>query len=323
MRTRTISSVQAATAIGVICAGMGRAMPTMELMGNPGTTRKKQRREDVCAAIAAQSLNARFRRTDTGGGVQMHDFELIFDDGSIDVLEVCSFTDAAVRELWELIDRLDEPAKKLTSNWTVSLATGARLKGLLPKLEPHLEMFERAGVTRFIDAECLTFQARVQAATLAGQGDPSDVARLEAMLALARLGVRDAMKTFTASGEQPRIFVAAGAGGAGNRELINRVVQHVSLKRDNRLKLQRPQNVRRRHIFIPIDTSAGVAWSVAAGEPPDRPPRLPAGVDYAWVVGASGRVLQFERGRGWQSVMTDDAVWDDPARWALDSEGDV
>ena len=170
----------------------------MELVANPGITREKQRREDVCAAIAAQSLNARFRRTDTGGGVQMHDFELVFDNGSIDVLEVCSFTDAAVREQWTLIDRLDEPAKKLTSNWTVSLATGTRMKGLLGALEPHLEVLEHAGITRFIDAECLTFQTQVQAATLGERAEPADVTRLEAMLALARLGVRDAIKTLAA-----------------------------------------------------------------------------------------------------------------------------
>lgn len=285
-------------------------------MAGQAAVKEKQRREDVCAAIAAQGVNARFRRTDTGG-VQMHDFELVFADGSVEVLEVCSFTDAAVREQWTLIDRLDEPAETLTSSWTVSIAAGTRMKGLLRKLEPHLELFEQTGVARFIDADCLPLQAQVETAVRERRADAGDVALLEAMIALVQLGVRDAMQTLTAPKEQPRIYVASGTGGVGNRELINRVVQHVSLKRDNRLKLQRPQNVRARHIFVPIDTSAGVAWSIAAGDPPAGAPRLPAGVDFAWVIGANGRVLQFERGRGWRSVATDKAVWDHPERWAV------
>jgi len=197
----------------------------------------------------------------------------------------------------------------------------SRCQGLLRKLEPHLELFKQAGVTRFTDADCLPFQAQVETAAREDRADPADVALLKAMIALAQLGVRDAMKSFTAPHEQPRFFVAGGTGGAGNSKLVNSVVQHVSFKRDNRLKLQRPQHVRARHIFVPIDTSAGVAWSIAAGDAPKGAPRLPAAVDFALVIGASGRVLQFERGRGWRSVTTDKAVWDDPRRWAVESDG--
>lgn len=279
---------------------------------------EKQRREDVCAAIAAQLLGGRFERRDENGGVQVHDFDLVFEDGAIEALEVCSFTDSTVREQWSLIDRVDEIARELGSTWTVSLTADARVKGLPAALEQHLLVLERNGVGRYLAGDHFPLLAEVHAAERDGRTDAGKAAVVEAMLSLTRLGVLDAVEGFTRPGEAPRVVIAAGAGGAGTSALLNRVVQHVSLKRDNRLKLQAAKRARRRHIFIPVDPSAGVAWTLAGGDTPAQPPRLPSGVELAWVLGRGGRVLLFEAGT-WRSLAVDPAVWDDANRWRLDT----
>lgn len=279
---------------------------------------EKQRREDACAAIAAHLLDARFQRRDENGGVQIHDFDLVFADGAIEALEICSFTDPTVREQWSLIDRIDEVAEQLISTWTVSLAADARIKGLPGALEEHLLVLENHDVGMYFAGDHFPLLAEVQAAARAGRADAGRTAVVEAMLALTRLGVRDAARTSTPPAEAPRVVIATGTGGAGTSALINRVVQHVSLKRDNRLKLQAAKSARRRHIFIPIDTSAGVAWTLARGDPPVRAPRLPSGVEVAWVLGPGGHVLQFEAG-GWRTRAIDPIVWEDTSRWELDT----
>jgi hypothetical protein len=139
-----------------------------------------------------------------------------------------------------------------------------------------------------------------------------------ASAALVRLGVRDATRAPELNGEPPRIFLAVGAGGPSTPALINSAVQAVAHKRDNRLKLQGARAARRRHIFVPIDASAGPTWT-AIREPPAVPRRLPSGVEAAWVVGANGRTLCAELPDGWLPVTVDPAVWDDPHRWCAES----
>jgi hypothetical protein len=80
---------------------------------------EKTRQEDVCAAVAASVLAARFRRRDTNAGSQVHDLDLEFADGSVEALEVCSFTDATVREQWVALSGIDEVSSALGGSWTV------------------------------------------------------------------------------------------------------------------------------------------------------------------------------------------------------------
>jgi hypothetical protein len=83
--------------------------------------------EDVCAAIAASTTGALWQRRDRGGD-QIVDFELVYADGAVEVLEVSTFTDQTVREQWQVVRDLGVVAPSLTSSWTISACRGARIK---------------------------------------------------------------------------------------------------------------------------------------------------------------------------------------------------
>jgi len=170
-------------------------------------------------------------------------------------------------------------------------------------------MARRPGTGNVVDAERMEIRRRVAA------GERADL--IAASLGLINLGVRDALRAPSRMGEAPRVMIAGGAGGVGTSALINTVVQSVAFKRDNRLKLQRAKDARRRHIFVPVDPSAGVAWAIVRETPPLIPPRLPSSVEVAWLVGANGRVLRCEPPGCWQAVSVDQLVWDEPNRWRV------
>jgi len=267
------------------------------------TQLEQERREDTAAAVVASVLGARFRRRDVGGQ-QVHDFDLEFEDGAVEALEICAFTDSTVREQWQVIDELDVVASKLTSTWTVSVVHGARVKKLPVQAEPHLAVLERHDRSAFDAAEHHR---------LVAGGAPADL--IAASQALIKLGVRDAVRAPVIPDEPVRVIVAGGAGGAATSAVISRVVQKVASKRDNRLKLQAARQARRRHIVVPIDPSAGPVWSIAREVPTGEPPRLPASVTVAWVIGPNGRTLRVELPDAWEAVAIDPSVWDNPEAW--------
>jgi hypothetical protein len=56
---------------------------------------EQERRQNVCAAIVCSVLGgALWRAVDIRGGPPgRHDYDLHFDDGHVEALEVCAFTD--------------------------------------------------------------------------------------------------------------------------------------------------------------------------------------------------------------------------------------
>lgn len=69
-----------------------------------------------------------------------------------------------------------------------------------------------------------------------------------------------------------------------------------------------------------ISLVVGPTWTVVR-DPPAAPPRLPSGIEIAWVVGANGCTVRAELPDGWQPVAVDPAVRDDPHRWCAESAG--
>jgi hypothetical protein len=277
-------------------------LPT-RLMSKASAQLEQERREEVAAAAVASVVGARFRRRDIGGR-QVHDFDLEFEDGALEALEVCTFTDSTVREQWQILRELDVVASQLTSTWTVSVVWGARVKRLPERAEPYLATLERYGRSAFESGS--HYQ-------LAASGAPADL--LAASWALVELGVRDAVRAPQIAGEPARVLIAAGSGGAARTAVMSRVVQKVASKRDNRLKLQAARGARRRHIVVPIDPSAAAVWSIAREVPAGDPPRLPASVTVAWVIGPNGRTLRVELPGSWEAVKVDRRVWGNPALW--------
>lgn len=267
----------------------------------------KERQEDICAAIACKVLGARYRRRDlrgvAGGPSASHDFDLEFSSGQVEALEVCFFTNPTVRAQWSAIRALDVEAQSLANSWTIGVREGAMIKGLPENAEPHLLVLEQNGVDRFIDSDYLEGRARRVADGL-----------LVAYKGLIDLGVIDATVAPTPTGESPRIVVAAGVGGAGTSDLVNRAVEDRASETGNRKKLA-ASGASRCHLFIPIDVAAGVVWNLVRHELPKQPPSLPPEVDMAWVIGSGARVLFVEPPRPWQSAVIDPSVWADPTPW--------
>jgi hypothetical protein len=152
-------------------------------MAKTGTKLEQERQEDVCAAIAASVLGARFRRRDENGGQQIYDFDLDFN-GAVEALEVCSFTDATVREQWQALGALDVVATSLPSSWTIGVGRGVRVKGLPVRAEQHLAVFERHGHLRFIADEHYTLPRRRATRPCCGVGG-ADRARRRRRVACA------------------------------------------------------------------------------------------------------------------------------------------
>lgn len=273
-------------------------------MAKTASQAESERLEEISAAVVASVTGGRFHRRDLGG-LQMYDFDLCLGDAT-EAVEVCSFADPIVREQWQALAGADVVATQLRSTWTVSVARGARMKRLPQRVEPHLAVLEQHGLTSFDAGEHFRLIAAGVAAEIVAVSE-----------ALVRLGVRDAVRAPERPGEPARVVVASGTSGAGSRSLVNHAVQFVAFKRDNRLKLQTARKARRRHIVVPIDPSAGPVWSIVRQEPPPTPPRLPASVDVAWVIGANGRTLRSELPRAWEAVRVDARVWDDPDAWRV------
>lgn len=272
-------------------------------MAKTATELEQERREDVAAAVVASVVGARFRRRDLGGH-PVHDFDLEFEDGAVEALEVCTFTDSTVREQWQILAQLNETTSQLMSTWTISVFRAARVKHLPKKAEPHLATLERYEQSTFDAGEHFR---------LATSGAQAEL--IAASAALVGLGVRDAVRAPELAGEAARVVIAAGAGGVATSALFGSVVQKVASKRDNRLKLQGARHARRRHILVPIDPSAGAVWSASREVPAGAPPRLPTTVTVAWVIGANGRTLRVEHSGAWEAVEIDPRVWDDPTPW--------
>jgi hypothetical protein len=193
---------------------------------------------------------------------KMYDLDLRWPDGRVEAMEVTRATSAALRQLWDRLNRRGKiDATECTRSWVLPLAAGTNDVAAVRKRIDHLlGLVEQAGLTEFDE-----WEARCSVA----------VARIR------RLGVDRGLSFVPASG-RPRIRLELpGRVWLEQPETVNAVVEDHAAR--NAEKLARSGRAER-HLFVLLDSGEEEAWSVMLdGELPEASPQLPEAVTTVWV----------------------------------------
>jgi hypothetical protein len=223
--------------------------------------------EDRSASMVVAELGAvRFERRDVKGAANnTRDFDVVFEDGHEEPLEVTTNLDS---EIVRAIDRtgggvleLDADVRLLwmvSANETFTDAAGAavafdrrRVTELLPSL---IEQLEREGESR-LDVAALAWPI--------ASGAPRHHRRLA--LELHALGVKSGGAVEIPEGSEvaPHIELGLGAGISWGPDTITDVVGDIAHRKDNVEKLRACQGSQRRHLFVALagrGSSDMAAW---------------------------------------------------------------
>lgn len=275
---------------------------------------EKERREEVCAAIACNVLRggARWERRDVRGGKPgLYDFDLVFADHHREALEVSAYTDEpgeAQRSALEGNDRRDSTA--LTRAWFVSIPDrGLNLGDLLrgrthDRVEAALVVLEGHGCERFVAAEYWTMTLRL--------GDQAPL--VQAWKVLDEIGVSDASSIEPRPGDSAFFELRTSIGLYVDLESVNRAVEDRAAS--NAAKLGAATGVTARHLFVPIYFPAPMEFMASRHVEGSSPPALPPEVTRVWVLGAPPQqVLCAEPPGEWTAAAFDPETTNNPGRW--------
>jgi hypothetical protein len=263
--------------------------------------------EKVCAAIVCDVLGGRWTRVPE----HSHDFDLSFEDGREEYLEISAFTDQDVEGRWH---RHPAPRQSsvLSGWWTLHVTRDANLNTVQSEAGPHLATLEELGRQSYFSGDhyTLLFQLEPNPAPNVEPTHPLVIASL----ALARLGVQDAVSL--TSIEETGIDVAQSVSTVGSpTELLNSAVKSVATKPDNIAKLTSTVAAKT-HLFVPIRIPGGGVWSVVQQGPPRDPPDgLDPAIGRIWVLGRGEQVLFIDYGSNWQAAEFDPRVFTKPEEW--------
>lgn len=125
-----------------------------------GRLRENREIEDGVAETVVRALGASHaHRLDDGGGEQLRDFDLVFDDGHTEPLEVTLDVEEAVVHTSDRLDRANELQADLNRYWMMSPSIYDRegnasvvdVRALREVLVPFLQGLERDGIHEFTD----------------------------------------------------------------------------------------------------------------------------------------------------------------------------
>lgn len=248
--------------------------------------------EDRIAETVVRALGAsRADRRDRGGGEQIRDFDIVFDDGHTEPLEITLDADKAVVQTWDRLDRANELPADLECLWMTSPSIYDRdgnasvvdVRSLREVLIPFLQGLERDGIHEFTTVG------------LWGHETHGPTARK-----LSSWGIHHAVSTEVPPehADTPRLHLASSHGGWVDSGLITHAVEREAEKEDNRAKLAACPNAPRRHLYVGL-TSAGRAegmawWALLVvlereGELPPIP-KLPEEITTVWAGTGSGAI---------------------------------
>ena len=224
---------------------------------------EKQRRENVCAAIACSVLGggAVWRRLDVRGGPPgKHDHDLEFEDGHVEALEVCAFTKGGAEAQGSALEgRKIRDSKVLARCWSVGIPDrGLDLRSLHDdsfffRLEELLGVYEAHG--RF------TVSPR-DAWTLIGELGLRDHPLIDAANELTAMGIKESA-AYPPESASPAIELHVTTGVHVDPESVNRAVEARATERGNVRKLGAATHATATHLFVPIYTGArGPFWAV-------------------------------------------------------------
>lgn len=268
--------------------------------------------EERAAASACWALgNTKAIPRDDGSAPSTLDFDLVFEDGHVEPLEVTIHADRAVVQTSERLGRADKVAPSLTRVWTVDApsfevdASGRRaaldVRGFLQAAEPAIAVLEANGIHRY-DIGAAVGEARVDVAA--------------AYQSLLRLGSQFGFSRDPVSGEQPRIEIGAGVGGIVHGDLIAAAAEAEAAKPDNQLKLSDPPGAPGAHLFVVVDGSTGPIISAGHNRLVGRLPVLPPPISTVWVAVANALYVAVPPDP-WQVLEPPMSVFEQPEDWII------
>jgi hypothetical protein len=286
---------------------------------HPGVSRdereaEKERRENVCAAIACSVLGggAVWRRWDIRGGPQgRHDFDLHFTDRHVEALEVCAFTEGEAEAQREaLATRKRRESEVLDRYWLVGIPDRGLDLGrrdddsFVSRVEELLAVYEAHDRFTFDPTDPWRLIAEVG----------REHALVGAANALARMGIKHS-GSFVPPEGPPMIELQVTTGLALDTESVNRAIENRAMDEGNLKKLRAATEATARHLFVPIYPRAPMEFWAVEHVVLSSTPTLPPEVTRAWVVGAANGVLYVEPPGEWQRVSFDPLATSEPHRW--------
>jgi hypothetical protein len=275
---------------------------------------EKERRENVCAAIACSVLGggATWERWDVRGGPQgRHDFNLHFDDRHIEALEVCAFTEGEAEAQREALKgRKLRESTVLTRYWLVGIPDRGLDLGRRDddsfgsRVEAALAVYEAHGRFRFDPLDRWSLLGEL------GRDHPL----VSAANQLASMGIKLSASLVPPEGP-PMIEFQVTTGLAVDPESVNRAVEDRASDEGNLKKLRAAADATACHLFVPIHAQAPMEFWAADHVDVASTPTLPPEVTRAWVVGATNGVLYVESSGDWQRVPFDPLATSEPDRW--------
>ncbi|HLE99175.1 MAG TPA: hypothetical protein VI540_04705 [Gaiellaceae bacterium] len=257
-----------------------------------GRVRDKKEIEHDAAELVVSALGAvSAEPRDTGSGEQIRDFDIVFEDGHEEPLEVTLDAQDAVVQTWERLDRVNELEADLSRCWSTSPGLYDRdgrgvvvdVREVRAALIPFLQGLERLEIHEFRTHELwihpsLGPTARRLSGYGVGHGASSEVPPEHA--------------------DVPRLHLASTRGGAVHSSLITKAVEAQVAKPDNQAKLAGCSAAPRRHLYVGLTSAgeaAGMAWwallDVLNGDREVPPiPVLPESITTVWAGTGSGAI---------------------------------
>jgi hypothetical protein len=234
------------------------------------------RYEQVAGQIVAQQLGGQERGRDVAGAPPgTHDFDITLADGRLIALEVTSAADGAQEALRSLALGRDWKAPSLRHHWWLGVPKDGsiKVKALMTKVVPHLEVLERHNVEQ------------VGGGNRADRRNPpvgvhEEVA--DAAHGVFDLGADRATRLGAPKRGETALVMASLRGGAGsNFDLLNDLVARCAKAKAEKLVAAAGDE---RHLFVWMRPSASDAeLAMATLPPPVSTPAIPDGINVTWV----------------------------------------
>jgi hypothetical protein len=266
------------------------------------STEQKREAEDRSAALAACALGALAERLDKPGSGD-RDFDLVFEDGHREPLEVTSNANPAARKTSKRLEKNPFPLDGTRATWALSVDEYTSdkqpidVRRIAKDAPAAIQVLEAAGEIRF--DPILAYDPRVHVR--------------EAATFLARMGVRFGSSA-ASSGTQPVLLIASTHGGALDADLIANTVEEAAKDLGNQGKLLAISDAPRRHLFVTPALSGGLAYMsllhiFERNAPMPRVPELPEPITTGWAACDSGAIYVSPPSE-WTLFRTPEGFWE-------------
>jgi hypothetical protein len=267
----------------------------------------KREAENRSAALAACALGAMAERLDTPTSAD-RDFDLVFEGGRREPLEVTSNVNPAARETSKRLEANPFALDGTRATWALSVDEYTSnkqpidVRRIARDAPAAIYVLEAAGEVRFDPIMAYDERADVR----------------EAARALLRLGVRFGSSTLP-SGAQPVLFIFSTHGGAIDADSIADTVEEAAKDPGNQGKLLAIADAPRRHLFVTPALSGGMAYMALVHifednerlpeVPMPRVPELPKPITTVWAACDSGAIY-VSPPDDWMMFRTPDDFWE-------------